>query len=86
MAAEKLSISLEASLARIVRSAAAEEGVTVSTWLAEAAKERARQLALRTALDAMDERFGPMSLEDARRIVADTRKKSIVVRPRRKRT
>jgi hypothetical protein len=86
MGAEKLSISMESELLKLVRSAAAEEGVSVSTWLTEAARERARQRALAEALDDFAARFGSMTLEEAREIVAQSRKHSIVIRPRRKRT
>ena len=84
MAVEKLSISLEAELAKLIRSAAAEDGVSVSTWLAEAATARARQRALREALDAFDAEHGPMSEEERRELVAKMRKRSIIVRPRKR--
>jgi hypothetical protein len=85
VAVEKFSISMEASLAKLVRSAAAEEGVSVSTWLTEAAMERARQHALGEALDELEARHGPMSMDEARKIVEESRKHSIVTRPRKKR-
>ena len=40
VAIDKLSISLDESLAQIVRDAAAEENITVSAWLANAAGKR----------------------------------------------
>lgn len=76
---------MDAALARLVRSAAAEAGVSVSTWLSAAVKEKARQHALREALDYMDARHGAMSLEEAEQLVAEMRKKSIIVRPGKKR-
>lgn len=83
--AEKLSISMESELLALVRSAAAEEGVTLSTWLSEAARVKARQRALREALDAFAARHGAITIDEAQRLAADVRKTSIVVRPRRKR-
>jgi hypothetical protein len=85
MAVEKLSISMDAELAKLVRSAAAEEGVSVSTWLSEAAREKARQHALAEALDDFEARHGPMTMDEARKIVAESRKHSIVTRPKRRR-
>jgi hypothetical protein len=85
MAAEKFSISMDAELAKLVRSAAAEAGVSVSTWLTEAAKERARQHALSEAIDEFEARHGAMSMEEARKIVEESRKDSIITRPRKKR-
>jgi hypothetical protein len=85
MPVEKLSISMEAALAKLVRSAAAEEGVSVSTWLTEAAMEKARQRALTEALDDFEARHGAMSMEQARKIVEESRKHSIVTRPKKKR-
>ncbi len=52
MAVEKLPISLDAGLARMVRAAATEQGVSMPTWLAEAVEARARQRYLGRALDA----------------------------------
>lgn len=85
MPAEKLSISMDVALVRLARSAAAEEGVSVSTWFSEAVKEKARQHALREALTDFEARHGAMTDREANQIVAEARKKSIVVRPRKKR-
>ena len=85
MAVEKLSISMDAALAKLVRSAAAEEGVSVSTWLTRAATERARARALGEALDAFAEEHGAMSIDEARELVDASRRHSVVARPRRKR-
>jgi hypothetical protein len=81
MAAEKLSISLDADLAGEVRSAAAADGVSVSTWLADAALVKARQRHLRTALDLFAAEFGALSEGDVDRLVAESRTDSIVSQP-----
>lgn len=60
MAVEKLSISFDAQLATAVRKAAAEDGVSVSSWLTEAALAKARQVHLRNALDAYAQEHGPL--------------------------
>jgi predicted transcriptional regulator len=51
MAVEKFSVSLEPDLGRALRQAAEEENVTVSSWMAEAARQRLRNLMLGQALD-----------------------------------
>ena len=52
MPVTKLSVSVEEDLARVVRAAAADEGVTVSAWLADAASHRIRNHFLGEALAA----------------------------------
>lgn len=79
MATEKLSISLDAGLATAVREAAAEEGISVSTWLSQAAEAKARRRGLREALDLLAAENGPLSDADIDRIVADARTRSVVV-------
>jgi hypothetical protein len=85
MSVEKVSVSFEVALLGEIRGVAAKEGVSLSSWLGEAARARARQLALQDALADMDARIGPMSAEEADEILRATRAKSIVVRPRRSR-
>lgn len=82
---EKLSVSLEASLARMVRSAASEAGVSVSTWLSEAARAKARQRSLREALDEQERRHGPLEADETAALIASARAGSVVVRGRRRR-
>jgi len=82
MGAEKLSISMESSLVKLVRSAASDEGVSVSTWLSEAARSRARQRALREALADHGQRHGTLSADEANQIVEAARRESLVSRPR----
>jgi hypothetical protein len=84
MTVQKLSISMESSLLKLVRDAASEEGVSLSMWLAEAARARARRRALREALADHARRHGPISVEDAERIVERARRSSSVSRARRR--
>jgi cytosine/adenosine deaminase-related metal-dependent hydrolase len=49
MTVRKLSISVPPELEETIKAAAAEEGKPVSTWLAEAATEKARAAALHAA-------------------------------------
>jgi hypothetical protein len=85
MGVEKLSISMDASLAKLVRQAAEREGITLSTWLAEAAVARARQHALREALVEYAKVHGVLPRTEAERLVADARSRSRVVRPKKSR-
>ena len=73
MSAEKLSVSFDPDLAATIRAAAAEEGVSVSTWLARAAEAKARQRALRLALDSFAAEHGPLTDADIDRLIADAR-------------
>jgi hypothetical protein len=82
---EKLSISMDAALAKVIRSAAAEEGVSVSTWLSNAAQARARQRALRHALRDYADEHGALSAKDVSALVEAARRRSIVTRARGKR-
>jgi hypothetical protein len=49
MTVRKLSISVPPEIEETIKAAAAEEGKPVSTWLAEAATEKARAAALNAA-------------------------------------
>ena len=73
MTAEKLSISLDPRLAATVRAAAAEEGVSVSTWLARAAEAKARQRHLREALDSFAAEHGTLSEAEIDRLITAAR-------------
>jgi hypothetical protein len=73
VSAEKLSISLDAGLAATVRAAAAEEGVSVSTWLARAAEAKARQRHLREALDDFAAEHGALTDADIDRLIGEAR-------------
>jgi hypothetical protein len=50
MAVEKLSVSFDPDLGDDIRAAADDSDQSISAWLAEAARERLRQLALQHAL------------------------------------
>lgn len=71
MTVSKLSVSLDEELAVVVRAAAAEEGLSVSAWLANAAQDRIRNRLLRVALDELALEEGAMSPEEADRLVAE---------------
>ncbi len=81
MPSEKLSISLDAELATTIRSAAASDGVSVSSWIASAAEQRTRRQFLREALDAFDAEFGPLQPGEADLLIAQARASSIVSQP-----
>lgn len=83
MAVEKLSVSFNADLVALIRAAAAEEGVSLSTWLANAAEAKARQRHLRRALDAYAEEHGELTDEQVDRLIADARVGSRATRPKR---
>jgi hypothetical protein len=78
MTAEKLSISLDSELVESVRAAAAQDGMSLSTWLAEAALARVRQRDLRVALDGGD-RGRPLSDAEIDALVAAARRGSRLV-------
>ncbi len=73
MSAEKLFVSFDADLAATVRAAAAEEGVSVSMWLAGAAEAKARWRHLREALDVFAQEHGALADADIDRIISDAR-------------
>jgi hypothetical protein len=77
--AEKLSISLDSDLAAAVRAAASEQGVSVSTWLADAAQAQVRQRRLREALDVLASEEGELDPAEIDRLIADARGTSHVV-------
>ncbi len=79
MGADKLSISLDSELAAAVRAAATEQGVTVSTWLADAAESRVRQQKLREALDELAAEIGGLDADELDRLVTAARRTSTVV-------
>lgn len=79
MAAEKLSISLASELVESVRAAAAQSGMSVSTWLAEAAKAQVRQRDLRIALDTVAAEDGPLADAEIDALVTAARRGSRLV-------
>ena len=84
MAAEKLSVSFEAKLAGEVRKAAAQEGMSVSEWLADAAAAKTRQRHLREALDEFAKEHGALTEAEIDALIEDARKSTVVVRRRSK--
>jgi uncharacterized protein (DUF1778 family) len=85
MSVEKLSVSMESSLVKLIRGAAADEGTSISTWLADAATAKARQRVLREALQHDAEEHGALDAAEVERLVSAARKHSIVSRPRKRR-
>lgn len=83
MAIDKLSISLDESLAQIVRDAAAEENITVSAWLANAAQDRIRNRLLGLALEIDNPEIVALSTEELMQIVSVARSQAIVTNPHR---
>ncbi len=83
MAVKKLSVSFDAELADSIRAAAAEEGVSMSTWLASAAAAKVRRRYLRAALDELAEDAGVLSDEDIDRLIVGARQRSMVTKPQR---
>jgi len=79
MATEKLSVSFDPGLAATIRAAAAQEGVSVSMWLAGAAEAKARRRHLRDALDSFAAEHGELAEADIDRLIADARSGSTVV-------
>lgn len=73
MAAEKLSVSFDPRLAAAIRAAAAEEGVSISMWLAGAAEAKARRRHLREALDSFAAEYGVLGDADIDRLIGEAR-------------
>lgn len=73
MSAEKLSVSFEPGLAATIRAAAAEEGVSVSMWLAGAAEAKARRRHLREALDSFAAEHGNLTDAEIDRLIREAR-------------
>jgi len=61
----KISISIDADVLEQVRTCAEADGVSVSAWLVEAARDRARLLGWQRLLDDLAEEQGPPTPEEA---------------------
>ncbi|MBX3192911.1 MAG: hypothetical protein KF819_38355 [Labilithrix sp.] len=85
MSVEKFSVSFEGGLAAMVRKAAAEEKLSVSSWLAEAAEAKARQRHLRHALDAFAAEHGALRDAEIEELVRSARASSRMTGPPRNR-
>lgn len=84
MTVEKLSVSFEERLAAEVRAACEDDDSSLSAWLAEAARQRLRNVALGGALDEIIAELGYSEVElldEARR----AHEEAVVVRPRARR-
>lgn len=55
---DRLSVTVDAALGKAVRDAAASRGVSVSSWMSEAAVDRLRNQLLGAALDAWEAEEG----------------------------
>ncbi len=64
MKVDKLSISFDPELGDAVRSAAAEAGKPLSSWLAEAAASKLRAEALADFLDGWETQHGVLTAEE----------------------
>jgi hypothetical protein len=64
---DKLSVSFDPDLGDAVRSAAAEAGKPVSTWLAEAAASKLRAEALAAFLASWEEGHGALTVQEVAR-------------------
>ena len=84
MTVEKLSISFDERLAAEVRAACEHDDASLSAWLAEAARQRLRNVALGAALDDIIAELGYSEaelLDEARR----AHEEAVIVRPRTRR-
>ena len=61
---QKRSISLPPDLAEAIGRAAAQEGTTVSAWLADTAAHRLRLEAGRRGIAEWERRYGPLTAEE----------------------
>jgi hypothetical protein len=64
MGVEKMSVSFDLDLGEQIRSAAQAESLSVSAWLAEAARDRLRNDALAHAIEMWEEEFGPITEDE----------------------
>lgn len=61
---DRLSVTMSPEIGAAVREAAAQQGTSVSTWLASAAAQRLRNELLGAALDRWEAEEGPFSDEE----------------------
>jgi hypothetical protein len=73
----KLSISLDADLVADIRAAAAEEGVTISAWVAQASEAAVRNYRLGQALRAVEAEVGPLDPDEGERWLTEQRRKAV---------
>lgn len=60
MGVEKMSVSFDLDLGEAIRGSARSAGSSVSAWLAEAARNRLRLDALKEAVTAWEDEYGPL--------------------------
>jgi len=82
MPVTKLSVSVEEDLAEVVRAAAADEGVTISAWLAAAASHRIRNRLLGAALEVALSESDGLDEETLQALAAQARSAATVTSPR----
>jgi len=81
MAVTKLSVSIEEDLAQVVRAAAADEGVSVSAWLTDAASDRIRNRLLGEAITAALDECPDLDEGTLQAIAQQARADAIVTSP-----
>lgn len=81
MAVTKLSVSVEEDLARVVRAAAAADGVSVSAWLTDAASDRIRNQFLGEAITAALDECPDLDEQSLQVIAQQARANAIVTSP-----
>jgi hypothetical protein len=64
MAVEKISISIDEEVLAQARACAEDEGVSLSAWLVEAARERAKLLGWRRLIREYEDEFGAFTAEE----------------------
>jgi post-segregation antitoxin (ccd killing protein) len=78
MTVDRLSVTVDPEIAREVRQAASDLGVSVSSWVGDAIEARLRNHRLREALDAWEAEDGPLTEEElaaAERLFAEAEAK-----------
>jgi hypothetical protein len=64
MGVEKMSVSFDLELGEAIRASAQKAHMSVSAWLAEAARDRLRLEALGHAVASWEQEFGPLTEAD----------------------
>ena len=68
MGVEKMSVSFDLELGEAIRGSAQEANMSVSAWLAEAARDRLRLEALGQAVASWEREFGLLTEADVARV------------------
>lgn len=79
-----MSVSFEVELGADIREAARAEGLTVSAWLAAAARDRVRTLVLGEVMKEWQERHGAFTPDEIAAAEADLDRAAHMARPRRR--